>query len=83
MTRDSDGQSTPIMKTTLISPARTQATRTPRPPEPTAIAITPNGKAAYAVNSFSNTVIPINTGTNEADRAIPAGKGPAAIAITP
>ena len=47
------------------------------------IAITPNGKTAYAVNDVSGTVTPIRTATNTALKAVRAGKGPYAIAITP
>ena len=49
------------------------------------IAITPNGKTAYAVNDNFNsgTVTPIRTATNTALKAIKVGKGPYAIAITP
>ncbi len=51
--------------------------------QPTAIAITPNGKTAYVTNGGSNTVTPINTATNKAGKAIKVGVNPGAIAITP
>jgi YVTN family beta-propeller protein len=55
---------------------------------PDAIAITPNGKTAYVLNSGSGTsgpgtVTPINTATNTALKPITVGKYPVAIAITP
>ncbi len=46
------------------------------------IAVTPNGKTAYAA-SDSDTVTPINTATNTAGKAIKVGSDPVAIAITP
>lgn len=50
---------------------------------PDAIAITPNGTAAYVVNVSSGTVTPIATATNTPGPAIPVGKQPVSIAITP
>ena len=50
---------------------------------PFAIAITPDGKAAYVANIDSSTVTPIRTTTNKALKAIKVGIGPVAIAITP
>lgn len=50
---------------------------------PGAIAITPNGKTAYVVNSTSGTVTPIDTTTDKPGPAITVGRYPAAIAITP
>jgi DNA-binding beta-propeller fold protein YncE len=49
---------------------------------PWAIAITPNGKTAYVVNS-GGTVTPIRTATSTAGNAINVGLAPVAIAITP
>ena len=46
------------------------------------MAITPNGKTAYAASS-ADTVTPIRTASNKAGKAIKVGKYPAAIAITP
>jgi YVTN family beta-propeller protein len=51
--------------------------------DPSAIAITPNGRTAYVVNSGSGTVTPITTATRTAGKAIRVGDDPAAIAITP
>jgi YVTN family beta-propeller protein len=51
--------------------------------DPTAIALTPDGRTAYVVNSGSGTVTPINTATRTAGRAIRVGADPTAIAITP
>jgi YVTN family beta-propeller protein len=51
--------------------------------DPTAIAITPDGRTAYVVNSGSGTVTPIDTATRKAGSAIKVGADPAAIAITP
>ena len=51
--------------------------------EPSAIAITPDGKTAYVSNTVSGTVTPIRTATNTALKPIKAGRGPLAIAITP
>ena len=48
-----------------------------------AIAITPDGKTAYAANYDSGTVTPIATATSTALKAIKVGNGPIAIAITP
>jgi len=52
---------------------------------PVAIAITPGGQTAYAVNGggSGDTVTPIRTATNTAGKPIKVGKGPFAIAITP
>ena len=50
---------------------------------PRYIAITPNGKTAYVVNSVSDTVTPINTAANKASKAIKVGSDPGPIAITP
>ncbi len=58
---------------------------------PGAIAITPDGKTAYVLNSglplpfpvSEDTVYPIVTATNTALKAITVGNGPIAIAITP
>jgi hyaluronoglucosaminidase len=50
------------------------------------IAITLNGQTAYVANvgpQQRGTVTPIATATNKAGRAIPVGRNPAAIAITP
>jgi YVTN family beta-propeller protein len=48
-----------------------------------AIAVTPDGQTAYAVNYLSGTVTPISTRTNTAGPAIQMGSYPQAIAITP
>src|ERR1019366_8543854 len=50
---------------------------------PFAIAITPDGKAAYVANIDSSTVTPIRTTTNKALKAIKVGSAPGPIAITP
>ena len=47
------------------------------------MAITPNSKIVYIVINGSGTVIPINTATNKAGKAIKVGTSPTAIAITP
>jgi hyaluronoglucosaminidase len=51
--------------------------------EPDAMAITPNGKTAYAVNDASGTVTPINIANNKASKVIMVGRGPYAMAIMP
>ncbi|HEY7014592.1 MAG TPA: alkaline phosphatase family protein [Streptosporangiaceae bacterium] len=51
--------------------------------DPQAIAVTPNGRTAYVVNSGSGTVTPISTVTRTAGPAIAVGDNPQAIAITP
>ncbi len=51
--------------------------------DPDAIAVTPNGKAAYIANANSDTVTPINLVTGRAGAPIQVGGGPVAIAITP
>jgi len=51
--------------------------------EPSAIAITPDGKTAYVANYESGTVTPIATATNTAGPPITTGYLPRAIAITP
>jgi YVTN family beta-propeller protein len=51
--------------------------------DPTAIAITPDGRTAYVTNSGSDTVTPISTSTGKPGPAIPAGAYPKALAITP
>ena len=66
----------------------TTATNTPGTPiqvgkEPSAIAITPDGKTAYVVNQFGCAVTPITTATNTPGTPIRVGRGPEAIAITP
>jgi YVTN family beta-propeller protein len=53
---------------------------------PDAIAVTPNGRAAYVVNFGSDDVTPIDTATDAAEPAgswIPVGSEPDAIAISP
>ena len=50
---------------------------------PDAIAITPNGKAAYVASFSGAAVIPIRTATNTKLRAIKVGRHPTEIAITP
>ena len=50
---------------------------------PDAIAITPDGKAAYITNWGSDTVTPIQTATGTASKPIKVGNQPIAIAITP
>jgi YVTN family beta-propeller protein len=50
---------------------------------PVDIAITPNGKTAYVVNSASGTVTPVDTATNTAGSRIDVGGSPYAIVITP
>jgi DNA-binding beta-propeller fold protein YncE len=48
------------------------------------IAITPDGKTAYALTINPDTVVPISTATNRAGKPIYVGLGePDAIAITP
>jgi YVTN family beta-propeller protein len=49
---------------------------------PYAIAMTPNGKAAYVVNDRSGTVTPIDTAANAAGRPIRVGGGSQDIAIS-
>ena len=73
--------------TARSTPIRTD-TNTAGPPIPVGngpfrIAVTPNGKTAYAVNSGDGTVTPIRTATNTAGPPIPVGKDPNAIAVTP
>jgi YVTN family beta-propeller protein len=51
--------------------------------DPRAIAITPDGRIAYVVDSGSGTVTPISTVTRRAGPAIAVGADPRAIAITP
>ena len=48
-----------------------------------AIAVTPDGATAYAVNDGHSTVTPIDTATGTAGTPIPVGSGPLGIAITP
>ena len=50
---------------------------------PWAIAITPDGKTAYVVNSETSTVTPISTATNRPGKPIKVGITPVAIAIAP
>ena len=64
------------------------ATNTAGPPirvgdQPQQIAITPDGKTAYVVNNYSQTVTPIATATNTAGPPIMVGDDPFPIAITP
>jgi YVTN family beta-propeller protein len=51
--------------------------------DPQAIAVTPNGRTAYVVNSGSGTVTPIDTVTATAGPVIAVGADPQAIVITP
>lgn len=66
----------------------TVATNTPGTPIPDAgkggfaIAITPDGKAAYVANDGSSTVTPIDLATNTAGTPVRVGSGPFGIAIT-
>ena len=50
---------------------------------PVNIAITPDGKTVYVVNSLSNTVTPIRVATNTALKPIITGSYPEAITIFP
>ena len=50
---------------------------------PSAIAISPDGKTAYVANWDAGTVTPISTATSKEGHAIRTGKTPVAIAITP
>jgi YVTN family beta-propeller protein len=50
---------------------------------PSAIAISPDGKTAYVANWDGGTVTPISTATSKAGRAVRTAKTPVAIAITP
>jgi YVTN family beta-propeller protein len=50
---------------------------------PVAIAITPDDKTAYVVNTEPGTVTPIATATNTTGRPITTGSGPFPIVITP
>ena len=52
-------------------------------PEPWAIAITPDGKTAYAISFYPCTATPISTATNKAGKPVKVGRGPEAIAIAP
>jgi YVTN family beta-propeller protein len=70
---------TPIATTPTILPAPAVRVR----PNPTAIAIAPNGAMAYAVNSGDGTVVPIETADNSRLTPIQVGNEPTAIAITP
>jgi YVTN family beta-propeller protein len=70
-----------------VTPITTR-TNTAGPPitvgsNPYAIAITPDGKTAYVLNSGSDTVTPIMTRSNTARPPIRVGSFPSAIAITP
>jgi YVTN family beta-propeller protein len=50
------------------------------------IAITPDGKTAYVLNTAADTVVPVSTASNKAGTPIPVGRsrmGPWFIAITP
>jgi DNA-binding beta-propeller fold protein YncE len=51
--------------------------------EAIAIAITPDGKTAYAVSLAKGTVTPIATATNTPGRPIKVGRGAFAIVIAP
>jgi YVTN family beta-propeller protein len=51
--------------------------------DPSADAITPNGKTIYIVNSFSNTVTPVTVATGTAGKPIKVGNDPEELAITP
>jgi YVTN family beta-propeller protein len=66
------------------------ATNTAQPPialdpssAPTAIAITPDDKTAYVVETAVNEVVPIDVGTKMLGTRIPTGNFPLGIAITP
>jgi len=48
-----------------------------------AIAITPNGRAAYVVNNAGNTVTPITLATGKPGHPIEVGRSPNKIVITP
>ncbi len=50
---------------------------------PQAIAITPDGKTAYVVDSYDGVIIPVNLATGRPGTPIKVGTDPQAIAITP
>lgn len=52
-------------------------------PNPTAFAITPDGRTGYAVNSGDGTVVPVDINSNLSGTPIVVGNEPTAIAITP
>lgn len=51
--------------------------------DPSAIAITPNGKTAYVALLSDDEVLPVSTATNKPGKPIKVGSGPAALVITP
>jgi YVTN family beta-propeller protein len=51
--------------------------------DPSADAITPNGKTIYVANTFSNTVTPVTVATGTAGKPIKVGNDPEELAITP
>ncbi|HEY4990448.1 MAG TPA: YncE family protein [Nakamurella sp.] len=78
VTNSASGTVTPI--TTATGTAGTPITVGS---EPTAVAVTPNGKTAYVANLGSGTVTPIRTATRTAGHPITIGRRPFAIAVTP
>jgi YVTN family beta-propeller protein len=87
VSNNNTGPGFPLHYWHTVTPFQT-ATSTPGPPitvgtAPGAIAITPDGKTAYIVNSGSGTVTPITTATGTAGSPITVGTNPQAIAITP
>jgi YVTN family beta-propeller protein len=69
-----------------VTPIRTASNTALRPiktgSDPSAIAITPDGKMAYVVSFSSGMVTPIRVASNTALRAIKVGGYPKAILIT-
>jgi YVTN family beta-propeller protein len=51
--------------------------------QPSAVAVTPDGKTAYVTNSGSGTVTPITVATNTPGSPITVGSNPYAVAVTP
>ena len=49
----------------------------------TAVAVTPDGTRAYAVETGSNDVVVIDTASNSVTATIPVGTSPSAVAISP
>ena len=69
--------------TPITLPTNTVGSAIPVGRDPSAIAITPDGKTAYVTNSYDGTVTPIVIATNTPGSAIPVGRMPLGIAITP
>ena len=80
---NSGGTITPVTLTTGTLSAGTPGTPIPAGPEPTAIAISPDGSTAYVTDFGTGQLMPITLATGTAGTPIAVGPEPSAIALVP